>query len=569
MTKSFAMFHRGERVTLEDFQRVAETSTRAIVDQLVAKLLVGDDAESSYYVVHGFDATASGTELTITRGVAVAGYKSQNQTHYGSILSGGDESITRDLADLDDGSHKVFVRLNFTPGGFKNRPHWNPLTPGETVRNVPTQNNERWSFVVEQVAPGPEWMQIWALVKSGGTLSLVDTRVFYFEGPSFLSWVVPATEWGTVDDRNDDRATYGLFGLRRTLRALMKDIGEIKGSTRWWQSLATIGAQSLYDLTEGKLARDGSQTMTGNLNPETADAQSIGNTTRWNLINVRNITSELINVATGLYASTFSEGTGAKTKFFRSLPVSTLGGAVRLFRGMTGAAGDTRVFELLYNADWVDGSPGNWSRAAAATAVKIEIGGSTIRLLKHASGDAATWADTIAAGTWTQLAYVDFSTGTATVDWAGLATVTGDLAVIDGRIVTPNVYVGDSVTGATVPEKNTVYGTNIVKALAIVTTTAAGGGLDVGNTMVHGVGVSVDPTGHLNFTLHNDMVLPYGVIAMPMYDAPSVFSFFKTQPSVVDENSFTVNRFSNGGAAVDHNTSDTKTLVIVMGEHAP
>ncbi len=288
--KAWGAFGRGERVGLPDFERVAEIGPRDALDQLVARFVVGDDAPQPFYVLSGFAATAAGTVLTVAIGAAIVGYKDRGVVHYGALVGEGDATQSRDLAALDDDTPLgVYLRLDYTPGKFKNRPHWNPLgspNPTEEIRNIPTQRLERWSFAVEETTPGPEWMKIWDVEKSAGALTLTDQRRFYFEGRASTSFEPDATEWGSANDRNGNRDTFGLFGLARFIRAMQGLLTEIKGQA-WWTENAgsedgSDGARSLSELNDEKLARNGAQKMEGNLDPDPTETHSLGSTLlRW------------------------------------------------------------------------------------------------------------------------------------------------------------------------------------------------------------------------------------------------------------------------------------------------
>jgi hypothetical protein len=552
--KAFGLFHRGERVTFEDFERVAELGVRGALDQLVHALLVGEDSSTYGYVVKGFEASVDGTELTINRGIAIASYKDRGETHYGTILTGGDASITRDLADLDDAEYTVWIRLAFSPSSHKNRPHWDAAAAParEVVRNVPTQNAEIWTWMVESLGttPGPEWMPIHIVTKAAGVLTLEDIRYFYFEGSSINSWQVSDLEWGNTDDRSDTRSTYGLFGLRRTFRAMMKEVQTMKGTTYWWRSLATVGAESLLSLTQNKLARDGSQTMTGNLNPDAADTRSIGNTNRWSLLNARTVTAAIVNLATGVLNTLYGDGTGERTMFFDSRAESTVGGALRLFRAMTAVA-DVRAIEATLNADFVGGV---WSRDEAADAYKIQWSATAIRLLKHESGGAATWADTIAAGTWTQLFAIDLGSG----KFSGTTT---------------DVVVGDTANGVTVPNLNALYTGSLIKAWAVVHTGAAyaaDGYIDLTNVLVHGCSLAVNASGDIEVFVHNKMMMPYGIFAFPIYNDATIWSGSRRQCEVIDDQHAKVCGYTNAGAAASFAVGGpTETVIVIVGEQDP
>jgi hypothetical protein len=114
-------------------------------------------------------------------------------------------------------------------------------------------------------------------------MAFTDLRDFMFEGKDANAHAVVDSEWGAdATDRDDDRPSYGVFGVFRAIRAIQRQVQDIiGGATKWWQNPQAgnangSGARSLTQLNSEKLARNGAQTMTGNLLPNAHETLDLG-----------------------------------------------------------------------------------------------------------------------------------------------------------------------------------------------------------------------------------------------------------------------------------------------------
>ena len=293
MIKSFLRTEVGERIEHRDFRHGMEVSQRLPVPEMVRSVVVGDDSGTSTqfqnYVLSGFETdNPSGTIVRVQNGKAIVGYREAGEVVQGAIVSGGEPNRSQDIASYGDGTYGVFVKFDFRDTAFENRIFWNAnaATPIEITKSIATRSEENWTFVVESVSPGPEWLRVAEVVKSGVSLTPSDARDFFFEGTFANSHLVVDAEWGGGDDRSATRATDGVFGFRRFVRGMQRQVQDIVGGTGWWAAVPT----SLTALITSKLARDGSQDMLGDLTPDASDTRDLGAILKkWRDLFVKNV----------------------------------------------------------------------------------------------------------------------------------------------------------------------------------------------------------------------------------------------------------------------------------------
>lgn len=277
--KSFPRFERGLRLELNDMIHAAETSVLETIGQLIDEFIIGYDYSGNMgrnYIVRGFTVSnTSGTLLAINNGVALCQYRHRGAIKSAVHLSGGDPQKVIDVGGLSNGTYYVYVRFDLLENQFQNRLALDPLAspaPAERVRNVPTRRTESWSVTFADGSPGDEWTQVASFGMSGGAITgVTDTRTLYFEGaPSGGAYpLVPTTDWGTTDDRNNSRGTYGVQGLRKFVRAVQQQLETLQGDgKKWWQT----PTKALTD----KLNRDGTNTITGSIEPSADNTFSFG-----------------------------------------------------------------------------------------------------------------------------------------------------------------------------------------------------------------------------------------------------------------------------------------------------
>lgn len=297
--KRFLNTHRGERIDQPDLQHAVETQQRDALSQIGEGFLVGDKLvlpslgiveQPRLFVLYGFQVTnPATTQLTVTGGSGLLG-SNENGNVVSGLLINTEVTGTRtiDIGTYANGDYGIFIRLEMREENYENRAFWNAdaSTPAEYSRVVPTRIVEDWNVVVETSSPGAEWLQIYAVNKAGSVLTLTDMRDYFFEGRADLDYD-PANEWGSTSDRADTRNLSGITGLRRFVRAVQKQLDDIidsqSASGGWWSLVrdsAGSTIKSLYELTQDKLERDGSNEISGDILPDANITHELGSSVR-------------------------------------------------------------------------------------------------------------------------------------------------------------------------------------------------------------------------------------------------------------------------------------------------
>jgi len=271
------------RLEQADFDLVANESVRRATDQIVDVLMLGEGVDAGGgtnargYVISGFTITnPTGTVISVTNGTAIVGYRDSRGLQYGCVI-GTDTSASRslDIGAYSNATYGVWIRGVYKQTDNAVRKFWDPLaaTPTEVSRSVYTRYTEDWALALEVSSPGPEWVRVGTVTKVGATLTPSTAgKDLFFEGASESLWS-PTADWGSTDDRNNNRNTYGLRGFRQFVRAVQAQLDAIIGAN-WWSALTSI--QSLTTLTSGKLERNGSNTITGDITPNANNTRSFG-----------------------------------------------------------------------------------------------------------------------------------------------------------------------------------------------------------------------------------------------------------------------------------------------------
>ena len=241
-----------ERIDLVDFQHMVDETARAILRQPQEAVLT-DVNKSKKWIVEGFDMTnPSAKQLQVDLGRAILAHREGSQIHYGMLTSEGDPSKTIDMSAFPGAVYNVYVRFEYVDGESTSRIFWNTAGDGEEFpQTVPTRRLANWSLRVETTNPGDEWLQIGTADNTGVGVVIVDQRKFYFEGePNNAYQSGWSTEGGgDTNDRNADRANWGVKDLQTFTAAMRQCIEDIRGRglKRWWEK--GIGGMNIgFDL---------------------------------------------------------------------------------------------------------------------------------------------------------------------------------------------------------------------------------------------------------------------------------------------------------------------------------
>ena len=470
--KSFIKTRPGQRIDQPDFEHVADRTPRDGLEQLGQGLLTGTDT-NRHYVLSGFTPSVNSTTVTVAGGTALLSYRDQGELRYSTLVTDGATSRSIDIGSFPDATYFVYVAVTLEEGTYENRAFWDTtLNPdAETTRTVATKRIEDWTIAVETVSPGDEWMKIAQVVKSAGSLTLTDQREFYFEGSPVSSpaYSVTTTEWGTNDDRNANRATYGVKSLRKFVRAVQHQLTSIIGGTGWWSAIPA-GAD-LTTLLSSKLARDGSQTMQGNLLPDGNSTRNLGSgAANWLYLYATNIETSLAKAYNRFRASGDNgtlTGGGRSAMLDGVMTGTTPNNEYRtLYQNENSALPSSSgpTVELAINAEWYyDLTPtaGNYWRSSATgqPSFLYSFGRDGLRIYRRAA-TGSRWAD----NAWTLLYSASSTALTSNVDLTLNGNLNGTFNLTGSGSATKLTVTAFEVPAAL----HTIYSKNIVHARGTV-----------------------------------------------------------------------------------------------------
>lgn len=229
-----------ERIDLIDFQFALNESLENALRDQGRGFLTNPNGVVTTWILSGFGMTnVLGKQLTVTKGRALLGYRLNGATNFGMLSLDGDATKIIDMTAFTPGTYNVYVRFEYVDTDSTSRVFWDPAGTGsEFTQTVPTRLQANWSMRVELSSPGTEWTKIGTANNAGGSLVLVDTRKFYFEGAADSAY---ASGWSTdggggANDRNASRSAYGVGDLQTFTAATRQSLEDIKGRglRRWW-----------------------------------------------------------------------------------------------------------------------------------------------------------------------------------------------------------------------------------------------------------------------------------------------------------------------------------------------
>lgn len=213
-------------------------------------------------LISGFSWTTAlvgaGTVRTLNRGSGLFPYLDLNDNtvkHAILLADEGLESIQVDFASATDAvAQAVYVRFVLSAANFANRVFWNPsgAPAQEYVDNIATRLTPAWEVIFQDAAaasPGSEYVKLYEVTKAAGAITVgVDYRHFFFEGSANPTDTYDP-EWGDgANDRNSDRALYGINDLHKILQAIRRQLADIIGDPfgdHEWQKVPGIELLSL------------------------------------------------------------------------------------------------------------------------------------------------------------------------------------------------------------------------------------------------------------------------------------------------------------------------------------
>jgi len=258
-----------ERIERADYEFATDESLSAF-GRAPLRQFMTNPAGSSLWIISGFGATnPSLKQLQIPLGVAILNMREKGQVLSGVLAFEGQSTKIIDLAAYANGVYDIWIRFELQDGEYQNRIFWNPITAEEFTQSIATRRVAEWGVRVELPAnpPGPEWFKIGEVtVSASPTLAVVTKRQFFFEGDEFASYtntlsdgLVPRV-WGSIaNDRNADRASFGVKDLQTFTAAVREQLRAMQGNNP-----ATPWYGSVVEGLNRKVSRFGDLTLTGN-----------------------------------------------------------------------------------------------------------------------------------------------------------------------------------------------------------------------------------------------------------------------------------------------------------------
>lgn len=413
MTREYLRTEPSERVDAPDFKRGTTTSLLESQAEF-ARIFKGSDATLAGYVFDGLGITnTSGKVVTVASGVALLALRHEGRT-YNSVVGVGGVATSKaiDVTAYPAGTYSVYVRATLRPASFDARNFWETAVPPsiERARGIPTRYIDDWDIAIEQTSPGAEWMKLGTISQAalnGTGAGITDTRVWYFEG-ELVNNYDPTSDWGSGNDRNVDRASYGVKGFRRFARAVQAQLQDIIG-TDWYTQV--IAGGSLQD----KLARAGGagSTVTGVIRPDGSVTRDLGTTaTRFlsffaRYLYARNIvlgdlelSSYALSILPRIYAA-YSDTIGRPRMqlLLMEKDSSPAGSDMRVYAAKGGYGGTAFVggpfdyhLEFAFNCQ-IDASNEWLFGDSALDAVVYAFTRGGLVILRRPAGSATPWAD--------------------------------------------------------------------------------------------------------------------------------------------------------------------------------
>jgi hypothetical protein len=246
-------FSAEERVDLSDMTQLTEL-VLSDFRRHVRGLLLGPDAvvaaQWTNYVVRGFKVEPQAVPDATIRvrlnpgggaplGFAI-GAENLGRIDFGQLMGGdgqdgtleGNATYSLDFTAQPPGTYTVQMRFVYVDGSSDNRAFWDEGTLSEDV----TATNTRTLPTLElrlSGAPSAEWITLASVMWGGATIvagNITDARTFVLEGAAPFQKAAQTTATGVPDfSRSTDRAANGLNEIYPALRALMRQVQDLKG----------------------------------------------------------------------------------------------------------------------------------------------------------------------------------------------------------------------------------------------------------------------------------------------------------------------------------------------------
>lgn len=233
-----------ERIDKPDFEAL-QLGAHLAVRYLARGLLFGTDATDQTVVTSAWSLVGAGSELTVTPGRAIAGETMADASvEQGHIVGeDGDASQTLDFVGEPADTYFIYVRPDFSSGVSGSRIFWNAATELEDASPIDTREVSGWRVVAATSSPGTGYVQVGTAVWDGATFTSVSAAgLHFFEGMLQSTGVEFGDQWGGgANDRNANRATYGVQSVFKAFALVRRQLKDIIGaaSGHWGSAVPT------------------------------------------------------------------------------------------------------------------------------------------------------------------------------------------------------------------------------------------------------------------------------------------------------------------------------------------
>ena len=236
-------FEANERVDLADMTYLADGMLSELAQGLQNTFLTNSAGQRAW-ILDGFEMSdPAPTQFRVDLGKAILSRRDEYTgiVSHGIVTAAGDALKIIDVSAYSPGVYGAYLKFEYVDGDSASRIFWNASGTGsEYAANINTRRNPNWAIRLELSSPGVEWLKLGEVTIIGGpSISAIDDqRLFYFEGAVEDDY---PTGWSTdggggANDRDPDRAQYGVKDLRTFVAAMQQCIEDVKGRGlgRWW-----------------------------------------------------------------------------------------------------------------------------------------------------------------------------------------------------------------------------------------------------------------------------------------------------------------------------------------------
>lgn len=232
-----------ERIDMPDWVAM-QLGAHLAVRYAVRGLVLGADAGIDTLVTSSWTLSTVGTELTLTPGRALAGETMADASIQQGHLVGedGPASIVLDFNGESAGTYGIYVRPDFSAGVQGSRITWNATGEVEDPVAIDTREVSGWRATFATSSPGDGYVKVGTAVWDGAAFTdTYSSGIHLFEGDLGSTGAETGNQWGGGNDRNADRATYGVQSIFKAFALVRRQLKDIIGAASggWHSAVPT------------------------------------------------------------------------------------------------------------------------------------------------------------------------------------------------------------------------------------------------------------------------------------------------------------------------------------------